>query len=301
MKIGMIGIGDIASKAYLPILATRQDIELSIASRNQEVVHQAAQQYRIKQAYTSVSDLIASGIDAAFVHTATMSHPEIVKQLISAGVHVFVDKPIAYTLSEAEQVVSYAKQHDVQLMVGFNRRFAPMYRDVKQHIQAPETIFLQKNRTGPLSDLRTTLFDDFIHVVDTLLYFTGEPTALSVNAKIEQQKAHYVVLNLHKDNTTAIGMMNRNTGVTDERLEMTGNQRKLVVHNMVNAISFEHNQEQHRTFEDWTTTLYRRGFVDMINHFIEHIKQGTTCDSSGEAALTAHEICERMIHELVTR
>ena len=91
MKIGMIGIGDIAQKAYLPILGTRHDIELSICSRNQQVVDQVGQQYRIAHRFATVKELIDSGIEAAFVHAATEVHPAILRELIQAGIHVCVD------------------------------------------------------------------------------------------------------------------------------------------------------------------------------------------------------------------
>ncbi len=47
------------------------------------------------------------------------------------GVHVCVDKPLADKLSEAEALVELAARRHLTLMVGFNRRFAPLYRELK--------------------------------------------------------------------------------------------------------------------------------------------------------------------------
>ncbi|MCR8842193.1 Gfo/Idh/MocA family oxidoreductase [Paenibacillus sp. SC116] len=299
MKIGVIGIGDIAKKAYLPILGTRADVELSIASRNQEVVTQVAQQYRVAHQCASVQELIATKIEAAFVHAATEAHPIIVRELIEAGVHVFVDKPIAYTLRETEEIVSLAGRRGVGIMVGFNRRFAPMYRNLKTEIHHPETILLQKNRTGPLSDIRTTILDDYIHVVDTLLAYVGDSKLdINVQAKIEEDLLHYVILNVASESTTAIGMMHRQTGVTEERLEIMGNQKKFVINNMVHTTAFVNQTEQHQPFGDWTTTLYRRGFVDMIDHFITCVRNGQEFETSGERSLRTHELCEKIVLDL---
>lgn len=298
MKIGMIGIGDIARKAYLPILGTRSDIELSIASRNQEVVDEVGRQYRTRNQFSTVQELISSNIDAAFVHTSTDSHADILRQLIAAGIHVFVDKPIAYTLRESEEIVTLAQQHKVKLMVGFNRRFMPMYKSAKETIPTIETAFMQKNRIGPVSPIRQTIFDDFIHVVDTLLYYVGEPETIMVNGKVEDGLLHYLVFNLMSRKTNGLGMMNRQTGITEERLEIMGCQQKIVVHNCVHTTTYINHSEQHSTFGDWTSVLYRRGFVDMIDHFIDCIRNGSDFLSSGAKSLHTHRICEDITQQL---
>ncbi|MBG9732747.1 Gfo/Idh/MocA family protein [Paenibacillus alvei] len=298
MKIGMIGIGDIARKAYLPILGTRSDIELSIASRNQEVVDEVGRQYRIRNQFSTVQELISSNIDAAFVHTSTDSHTDILRQLIAAGIHVFVDKPIAYSLHESEEMVSLAQQHKVKLMVGFNRRFMPMYKNAKETIPTIETAFMQKNRIGPVSPVRQTVFDDFIHVVDTLLYYVGEPETIMVNGKVEDGLLHYLVLNLMSQKTTGLGMMNRQTGITEERLEIMGCQQKIVVQNCIHTTTYVNDSEQHSTFGDWISVLYRRGFVDMIDHFIDCIRGENDLLSCGAKSLQTHRICEDITQQL---
>lgn len=286
MKIGMIGIGDIAQKAYLPILGTRQDIELSICSRNQQIVEQVGQLYRIERRFTTVQELVDSGIDAAFVHAATEAHPAIARELIQAGIHVCVDKPVAYTLQETEELVGMAQSRGVQLMVGFNRRFAPLYRQAHEEIPHPDTILLQKNRVQPLSDVRKTIFDDFIHVVDTLLFYLGEVEEITFRTKVVNGLLHSIVLQLANEQTTGIGMMNRHTGVNEEIVEVMGHEKKIEVHNLNQARFFTANQEQHRKFDDWAPVLYRRGFVEMIEHFIQCVHSGQEPETSGGGRFT---------------
>jgi virulence factor len=298
MKVGVIGIGDIAKKAYLPILSTRTDIELHIASRNESVVEEIAAKYHIKQTYSTVQELIAANVDVAFVHTATEAHVEIVTELIEAGIHVFVDKPIAYTLQETEEIMTLAKEKGVRLMVGFNRRFAPMYRNIQEELLSFDTMLMQKNRVGPLSDVRTTIFDDFIHVIDTLLFYLGEASDITVHGKVEEGMLHYLVVNMFGGSTSAIGMMNRQTGVTDERVEVMGDQKKIVVESLVHTTIFVNNVEKHHTFGDWSTTLYRRGFDDMIGHFLTCVKTGEPFLVDDESIVRTHRICEMITRRL---
>ncbi|GGE63595.1 Gfo/Idh/MocA family protein [Priestia taiwanensis] len=298
MKVGVIGIGDIAQKAYLPILSTRTDIDLYIASRNQQVVHEVGEKYRIHNCCATVQELIQHKVDVAFVHAATEAHVEILRELITAGIHVFVDKPIAYTLQETEEIMTFAKEKGVRLMVGFNRRFAPMHRDIKEEVAAFDTIFMQKNRVYTLSDVRTTIFDDFIHVVDTLLFYLGEPRDVTVHGKIEDGRLHYLVLNMFGGTTSATGMMNRHTGVTDERLEVMGDEKKIVVDGLIHGTTFVNNTEQRRSFGSWDTTLYQRGFDDMIEHFLTCVKNDEPFLVDEESIVRTHRVCEVITRKL---
>src|SRR5207237_8376562 len=83
--------------------------------------------YRPAASSSSVEDAIADGIDAAFVHAATLAHPQIVGALLSAGVPTFVDKPLTDAYATAAALVDQAEATEVSLMGGFNRRFAPAH------------------------------------------------------------------------------------------------------------------------------------------------------------------------------
>ncbi len=78
----------------------------------------------------SLSSLAAS-CDAVFVHSSTASHFDVVSTLLNAGVHVCVDKPLAENLRDAERLVELAARKKLTLMVGFNRRFAQLYGELK--------------------------------------------------------------------------------------------------------------------------------------------------------------------------
>ena len=100
MKVGIIGVGSICKKAYLPIITSREDIEIILCSRNKDVLLDISKKYRIQNFTTSVEELIEMGIDCAFVHSSTESHYKICEKLLNNGIHVYVDKPISYSLDE---------------------------------------------------------------------------------------------------------------------------------------------------------------------------------------------------------
>lgn len=163
MKVGVIGLGDIAEKAYLPIIGTRRDITLHIATRNLATLKRIGDEYRIpqEQRHQDVEGLLRSEVEAVFVHTATKSHFDIVHRLLQHGVHVYVDKPVDYFIDRTRQLAMLAEQHGRILMVGFNRRFAPMYQRLHSE-EIPDMVLMQKNRVNLAGDVRSVILDDFI-------------------------------------------------------------------------------------------------------------------------------------------
>ncbi|WP_231597503.1 Gfo/Idh/MocA family protein [Bacillus sp. SA1-12] len=145
MKIGVIGLGDIALKAYLPVISGIENIEFHLYTRNEAKLAQVAQKYRFQKIHQNLYSLINSGIKGAFVHTATESHYEIVKQLLLNNIHVYVDKPLSFHYEQSQELVQLAEKKELKLMVGFNRRYAPSYQKLKE-LADPNMIIMQKNR-----------------------------------------------------------------------------------------------------------------------------------------------------------
>ena len=299
MKIGLIGLGGIAQKAYLPVFSSRENTELVLCTRNENTLENLSAKYRIKEYTTSIDELIGSGIEAAFVHTATEAHKEITEKLLNSGVHVYVDKPLSYSLYEAQTLAELSKRVNKTLMVGFNRRFAPMFRSLKYETPA-DVIVIEKNRVYEPGEARHFIFDDFIHVVDTLRFLMGDNHKdMRVNGLIKEDKLHNVVLTLSNDHTTAIGIMNRDAGITEETVEYMTGGKKLRVENLTHTKVYSDDKESHKYFKDWDPVLYRRGFYQVIDEFITSIEEGREPSISIEDSLITHEICEEIVRKLL--
>ncbi|MFB6990795.1 Gfo/Idh/MocA family protein [Streptomyces sp. NPDC056178] len=296
MKVGCIGLGDIAKKAYLPVLTTRPGVELHLQTRTPATLTEVAESHRIPagQCHTDLESLLDQGLDAAFVHAPTAVHPEIVARLLDAGVATYVDKPLAYELADSERLVSLAEERGVSLAVGFNRRVAPGYAQCAEHPR--ELILMQKNRVGLPEDPRTMVLDDFIHVVDTLRFLVPGPVEhTAVQARIRDGLMHHVVLQLSGDGFTAIGMMNRLSGSTEERLEVSGQDSKREVVNLAEVIDHK-GQPSVRRRGDWVSVARQRGIEQSVLSFLGAVRAGKVL--SAEDALRTHELCERILRDL---
>ncbi|GHE09332.1 Gfo/Idh/MocA family protein [Streptomyces alanosinicus] len=299
MKVGCIGLGDIAQKAYLPVLGTQPGVELHLQTRTPATLDRVADTLHLPagRRHTTLDSLLAEGLDAAFVHAPTAVHPEIVTRLLQADVPTYVDKPLAYELADSERLVDLAEQRGVSLFVGFNRRYAPGYAQCLEHPR--ELILLQKNRVGLPEEPRSMILDDFVHVVDALRFLVPGPVDdIAVHSRVVDGLLHHVVLQLGGEGFTAIGVMNRLSGSTEEVLEVSGQDTKRQVLNLAEVIDHK-GQPSVRRRGDWTPVPRQRGIEQAVLAFLDAVRAGKVL--SARDALATHELCERVVRAVRDR
>ncbi|MET8815891.1 Gfo/Idh/MocA family oxidoreductase [Streptomyces sp. NPDC004549] len=293
MKVGCIGLGDIARKAYLPVLGTLPGVDLHLQTRTPATLTAVADSLHLpgERRHESLDSLLDAGLDAAFVHAPTAVHPEIVTRLLEAGVPTYVDKPLAYELADAERLVALAEERGVSLFVGFNRRYAPAYAQCLEHPR--ELIILQKNRVGLPEEPRSMVLDDFIHVIDTLRFLVPGPVDdVTVRSRFVDGLLHHVVLQLAGDGFTALGVMNRLSGSAEEILEVSGQDTKRQVVNLAEVIDHK-GQPTLRRRGDWVPVSRQRGIEQAVLTFLDAVRAGELL--SARDALATHELCERVV------
>jgi virulence factor len=299
VKVGCIGLGDIAQKAYLPVLGTLPGVDLHLHTRTPANLARVGDCLHLprEQRHDSLDSLLSAGLDAAFVHAPTAVHPEIVTRLLQAGVPTYVDKPLAYELADSERLVALAEQRGVSLFVGFNRRYAPGYTQCLEHPR--ELILMQKNRVGLPEEPRSMILDDFVHVVDTLRFLVPGPVDdVTVRARVEDGLLHHVVLQLGGDGFTALGVMNRLSGSTEEILEVSGQDTKRQVLNLAEVIDHK-GQPTLRRRGDWVPVPRQRGIEQAVLAFLDAVRAGKVL--SARDALATHELCERVVRAIGDR
>lgn len=299
IRIGMLGLGDIACKAYLPLVAASAEVTPLLCTRNPERLGMLARQYRISETFTALGDLIAARPDAVMIHSATETHASFARQLIEQGIPVFVDKPLSYHLHECEALLELAAAKRVSLTMGFNRRYAPLIQPLGAR-DALVQAHLQKNRTRLPADPRVFIYDDFIHVLDTLRYIApNEVNNLQVHAYGRSGKLAAVQVQWQSGKSLLTGSMNRVSGQTEERLEVFAEDQKWRVDNLAQGMHFSNlDKPSHRTlgFNDWDNTLHKRGFVDMLAAFLAQLETGKLSDYAD--ILATHALCERVVTEV---
>jgi virulence factor len=294
IRVAIIGLGDIAHKAYLPVLSARAGLELHLVTRNRDTLHALGEKYRIPHRHETLESLLATGVDAALVHAATSAHPTIVESLLRAGVAVYVDKPLADNLATCEHLVELAEAAGRTLMVGFNRRYAPAYTSL---LNCPRDIILmEKNRARLPETPRRVIFDDFIHVVDTLRMLLPEAIERrAVEAHVADGQVHHVVLSLAGPSFTALGIMNRMSGADEEFVEVMGKGTKRRVTSLGEIIDYgSPDRLSHRP--DWKPATWLRGIEQICDAFLASVRSGQSL--SARDALATHAMCEWITNEV---
>lgn len=135
VRIGLIGFG-----YWGPNLARNfhaiPDCDLSaICDANPERLQKARGLYRATRYFATVEELLASDIDAVAIATPARTHYTLARTALLADKHVFVEKPLAMSVTEAQELVGLAERLGKVLMVGHVFEYNPAVRHVKKLLQ----------------------------------------------------------------------------------------------------------------------------------------------------------------------
>lgn len=300
-RIGMVGLGGIAQKAYLPILSKETDWTFAGAfSPNREKRKAICNQYRI-QNFASLQAL-AQECDAVFVHSSTESHYEVVSELINKGIDVYVDKPLAASISEAEKLVELSGKLRRKLMVGFNRRFAPMYVKAKEKANNIAWVRVEKHRTDSVGSdsYEFTMLDDYLHLVDAVRWL-GDGNLNLLSGTVHTNDENQLLYTHHtyesSQNIPFTTAMHRKAGTNLEQIELVTDGAIIRVKNM-NTMEIEKDNAISTTFSSsWETTLKQRGFDDAVHHFIYCIQNDEQPVVDGVEGLKSQLLVDQLLKQ----
>ena len=135
VHLGVIGAGNYATTMLLPHLDKRGDVELMWVATDTALSAATAQRrFGFRAVTTDYRDILADGaIDAVLIATRHDAHASIAAEALHAGKATFVEKPLAIDAEGLESVLTaVGESGNDRLLVGFNRRFAPLLRGLKQ-------------------------------------------------------------------------------------------------------------------------------------------------------------------------
>jgi predicted dehydrogenase len=139
LAVGFIGAGNYATSMLLPHLAKNSAVKLAhVATTRSLSAVNAQQRFGFTTASTSADAVLEDkSLDVIFIVTRHHTHADLVCRALEAGKTVFVEKPLALTRDETERILDVAeKTGNDRLMVGFNRRFAPLLTDLRSRFGA---------------------------------------------------------------------------------------------------------------------------------------------------------------------
>lgn len=142
IRMGVIGCGEVAQIMHLPYLMELPEFTVeAVCDLSERVVNHIGDSYGVRRRYTDYTELIADGdVDAIVV--ATMNHVDVAVAAAEAGLHLLVEKPLAFSPADAERIICAAGENGVKLMVGYMKRYDAAYEFAARRVRAMKGIRL---------------------------------------------------------------------------------------------------------------------------------------------------------------
>lgn len=138
VKVGVVGLGEVAQVIHLPILRSLNDkFEIAaICDVSQGLLRAVGDAYGIDRRYDNVSALVAQpDLDAVFILNSDEYHAEHTILAVQHGKHVLVEKPICISLREADDIIAARDRAGVHVMVAYMRRYAPAFIEAMKAVR----------------------------------------------------------------------------------------------------------------------------------------------------------------------
>ena len=178
MRVGVIGVGSMGQN-HVRVYSEIANL-VGVADPDPKSADPILNRFNVSF-YPDFKGLLSEDLDAVSVCVPTESHVQVSLDVIRAGLDLFVEKPLAASVKEAQRIVAAAKQAGVTLAVGHIERHNPVVRLVKTHLERKEygdLIAISARRVSSFPErIRDVgvILDLGVHDIDVLRYIVGSP------------------------------------------------------------------------------------------------------------------------------
>lgn len=174
IKIGVLGVGYLG-KIHVQLLKKIPGFELvGFYDPNMERRLEAESMFEIP-AFDSEDELIEA-CDALDIVTSTDAHFSCAVKAIRKSKHLFIEKPVSYSIDEAHELLKLSREANIKVQIGHVERFNPAFTAALPHIIRP--IYIESHRMGPILDRHLDIpvvLDLMIHDIDWILSVVKSP------------------------------------------------------------------------------------------------------------------------------
>src|SRR6476620_2410509 len=174
LRVGVVGVGVMGSN-HARVFAGLPGTELvGVADPDRKQAEFVARTLGCA-AVADVDKLIERDVDAITIAAPTHLHRDIALTCIAHGIHVMVEKPIASSVEEGQEIIGAARRAGVTLMVGHVERFNPAVEAIKEAIRDEDILSIGITRVGPFPPRMSNVgvvIDLAVHDIDLIRWFT---------------------------------------------------------------------------------------------------------------------------------
>lgn len=278
VRLGITGLGH-RGMQLLTKVAAMPDVDIvALADLSVDRRETAAREFGVSATFELLSELLHRvRVDAVMVLTPDAAHYPQTMAALNAGVHVFVEKPPAYTVAEVEDMEDAAKKAGKHIMVAWNRTYGLEHVKKVFGDSGPEVVMLDMARENPspMALLRN-------HAVDPLYYLCGMPSEVTAVSQLADAHQEGNVSASIRFQSGAIGQMllSYGAGGYSERMAAFGNGHSVFVENTNRpTIRILKGREEVETVSPGDTIELE------LRHFIDCVVNGREPITSGRAAV----------------
>jgi predicted dehydrogenase len=246
LRVGAIGCGSHATTAIWPELPRAGFTLQAVCSRNLDHARAAGQRFGVREAFDDAGRMLEEvELDALVVIVPPEAFASYVVLAIERRVPAFVEKPGANSPVEADDLAKRAREAGVQVLVGYQKRFAGAYRRARELLAAsefgPTTLGSFRWAMGPFRQqftFREWLFENPVHHFDLARFLLGEISVL--DARAMESGGEFVLVVTGRAESGALVSLRANTTASwsqhNESVEVFGLGHSLVVDNVDTCI-----------------------------------------------------------------
>ncbi|WP_026575827.1 inositol 2-dehydrogenase [Bacillus sp. UNC438CL73TsuS30] len=323
LNIGIIGAGRIG-KLHVDNLRGISQIQVkSVSDVVIDHLESWAKEKQIEVLTTDYHDILNDPvIDAVFICSPTNTHATIIKEAAAAGKHIFCEKPVSFSVEETEEALEAVKKAGVKLQVGFNRRFDPNFRKVRQIVQdggigTPHILRITSRDPEPpgveyIKSSGGLFMDMTIHDFDMARYVMGSEVtevyasgAVLVSPEIGEAGDIDTAIVTLKFANGAIGVIDNSRQAVygyDQRLEIFGEKGAAQADNN-RATNVEVSTAEHVSKDKplyFFLERYNQAYIDEVTEFANAILLNQEVSCTGFDGLQAQVIAKAAKKSLET-
>lgn len=284
--IGIIGAGNFTSATLLPQLSKTGAHIKYLADLQGVQAKTLAKRYHISNAVTDYKILLNDpDVDTVMIITRHNAHARLAIEALHSGKNVFVEKPLALNEADLQQIITSVKGNNQppMVVVGFNRRFAPLAKKIKQLIgEGPKNIVATMNAgyIPPevwVHDMEVgggRIIGEACHYIDLCTYIAGSSVkavcmnSMGINPKENTDNASILLKYENGTNAVINYFANGHKAYSKERVEVYSQEKTLIMDNWRTLQGFGV-----KGFSKMKTRL-DKGHKEQFSMFVESIKTG---------------------------
>jgi 1,5-anhydro-D-fructose reductase (1,5-anhydro-D-mannitol-forming) len=322
VRFGIIGFGNFAERAILPALQKcTLSTPVALQKRSRAEAEAKAGEHGIPLAFTTAEELVAHpDVDAVFIVSANANHCAETIAAARAGKHVLVEKPMACTVREAEQMIATCAENHVRLMVAHMIRFSPMVMRMREIVRSGALgpiVFARADfvydgrlsKRGWLLDRKVAgggpVFDVGVHCLDTLRYILDDEVA-TVHAVLDPtptatvtERSGDIAMKFSRGTVGSI-FCSYDAPVRRKDIEIMGTEGRLradefTVGSITATLRIDGGKDSDPAPAREETFVIPNLYVEEISNLVEAIQTGVPLLSPGENGLANQRVLNRAL------